>query len=160
MIGTFLMLAHCTGNPELSSVRNVETHRMIQHATGRFDVKITPQQPDSEAARIANLGRMAIEKHFHGDLEATSNGEMLAAQTEVKGSAGFVAMERVVGVLRGRIGSFILQHIGTMNRGAPEMSVMVVPDSGTGELKAITGKMTITIAPGGEHTFDFEYQVP
>jgi Protein of unknown function (DUF3224) len=160
LIGTLLILAHCTGTPELSSLRNVETQNVIQHAIGKFDVQVTPQQPDSEAARIANLGRMSIEKQFHGDLQATSNGEMLAAQTEVKGSAGYVAMERVVGVLRGRTGSFVLQHIGTMNRGVPEMSVTVLPDSGTGELKGITGKMTITIAPGGVHTFDFEYELP
>jgi hypothetical protein len=160
LIGTFLIVAHCIGNPELSSLKNAESQNMIQHATGKFDVKVTPQQPDSEAARVANLGRMSIEKRFHGDLEATSNGEMLAAQTEVKGSAGYVAMERVAGVLRGRTGSFVLQHTGTMNRGVPKMSVTVVPDSGTGELKGISGKMTITIAPGGEHTFDFEYELP
>src|SRR3982074_3326690 len=83
---------------------------MTQHASGPFDVKLTPQKPDSDAAQAANLGRMSIDKQFHGDLEATSKGEMISAQTEVKGSAGYVAMERVTGALKGRKGSFVLQH--------------------------------------------------
>jgi len=99
---------------------------------------------------------MSIDKQFHGDLEATSKGEMLSAMTSVKGSAGYVAIERVSGTLHGRHGTFILQHSGTMTRGAPQLSVTVVPDSATGELVGLTGKMTIKIADG-KHSYDFEY---
>ncbi|HLJ29587.1 MAG TPA: DUF3224 domain-containing protein [Candidatus Angelobacter sp.] len=132
---------------------------MTQHATGPFDVKITPQKPDSEVAQAANLGRMTIDKQFHGDLEATSKGEMIATQTGVKGSAGYVAMERVTGTLKGRKGSFVLQHSGTMTRGVPGLSVTVVPDSGTDELKGLTGKMNIVIAPDGKHSYEFDYTI-
>jgi hypothetical protein len=129
---------------------------MTQHASGPFDVKIVPQKPDSDVAQAANLGRMSIDKQFHGDLDAASKGEMIAAQTEVKGSAGYVAMERVTGTLKGRKGSFVLQHSATMNRGAPELSITVVPDSGTEELKGLAGKMNINISDG-KHSYEFEY---
>ncbi len=123
------------------------------HASGPFEVKLTPQATDD---KDATLGRMSIDKQFHGDLEATSKGEMLSAMTSVKGSAGYVAIERVSGTLHGRHGTFILQHSGTMTRGAPQLSVTVVPDSATGELVGLTGKMTIKIADG-KHSYDFEY---
>ena len=123
------------------------------HASGTFEVKITPQPADSGAPAV---GRMSIDKQFHGDLEATSKGQMLAAVTSVKGSAGYVAIEQVTGSLRGRSGTFVLQHSGTMTRGAPQQIVSVVPDSGTGELVGLTGTMTITIADG-KHSYDFEY---
>lgn len=132
---------------------------MTQHASGPFDVKLTPQKPDSEVAQAANLGRMTIDKQFHGDLEATSKGEMISAQTEVKGSAGYVAMERVTGTLKGRKGSFVLQHSATMNRGIPELSVTVVPDSGTGDLKGLVGAMNIIIAQDGKHSYAFDYAI-
>jgi hypothetical protein len=122
-------------------------------ASGTFEVKLKPQTDD---AADPTVGRMSIEKQFHGDLEATSKGQMLAVQGDVKGSAGYVAMERVIGTLGGRAGSFALQHIGTMNRGVPKLSVTVVPDSGTQELAGISGRMTIDIA-GGKHSFEFEY---
>ena len=99
---------------------------------------------------------MSLDKQFHGDLDATSKGEMLAAGTEVKGSAGYVAMERVTGKLHGRSGTFVLQHSGTMNRGSPQLSVTVVPDSGTDQLEGLVGKMAIKIE-GGKHFYDFEY---
>ena len=135
---------------------------MSQRATGPFDVKVTPQKPDTQIARAANLGSLTIDKRFHGDLEAVSKGEMLATQTETKGSAGYVAMERVTGTLKGRSGSFVLQHSATMTRGTPVSSITVVPDSGTGELKGITGKMSISVAPDGAHSyeFDFKFDVP
>ncbi len=132
---------------------------MTQHASGPFAVKLTPQQPDSEVAKAANLGRMTIDKQFHGDLNATSKGEMIAAQTQVKGSAGYVAIERVTGTLKGLGGSFALQHSATMTRGVPDLSIIVVPDSGTGELKGITGKMDIIIAPDGKHSYTFDYSI-
>jgi hypothetical protein len=123
-------------------------------ASGTFEVKLKPQADDSVGD--PTVGRMSIDKQFRGDLEATSKGQMLAVQSDVKGSAGYVAMERVIGTLGGRAGSFALQHIGTMNRGVPKLSVTVVPDSGTQELAGISGRMTIDIA-GGKHSFEFEY---
>jgi hypothetical protein len=126
----------------------------MTRAAGTFDVKLTPQQSDE-----ATLARMSIDKQFHGDLEGTSKGVMLAAGTSVKGSAGYVAMERVTGTLAGRSGSFVLQHSATMTRGAPELSVTVVPDSGIGQLVGLTGRMYIIIADG-KHSYEFDYSVP
>ena len=102
---------------------------------------------------------MSIDKQFHGDLEATSKGEMMTAATAVKGSAGYVAMEQVTGKLNGRSGSFILQHSATMNRGVPQLSITVVPDSGTDQLVGLTGTMNIIITDG-KHSYDFEYTLP
>lgn len=123
------------------------------NANGTFEVKLTPQDDKSNDT---TLGRMTIDKQFHGDLEAVSKGQMLSAMTAVQGSAGYVAIEKVSGVLQGRRGSFVLQHSGTMNRGAPELVVTVVPDSGTDELVGLSGKMTIKIADG-KHFYEFEY---
>jgi Protein of unknown function (DUF3224) len=133
--------------------------RMTQHASGPFEVKVTPQKPDTQIARTANLGRLTIDKRYHGDLEASAKGEMLATQSEVKGSAGYVALERVTGKLQGRSGSFVLQHSATMQRGAPEASITVVPDSGTGELSGLSGSMRITVAPDGAHTYAFDFRI-
>ncbi len=126
------------------------------HVTGKFDVKLTPETL-ADTAADKTLARMAIDKQFHGDLEASSKGEMLSAVTPVKGSAGYVAIERVTGTLKGRKGSFILQHSATMARGTPHLHIIVVPDSGTEELVGLAGTMTINIAPGGQHSYDFEY---
>ncbi|MGH9882268.1 MAG: DUF3224 domain-containing protein [Pyrinomonadaceae bacterium] len=123
---------------------------MTIRASGTFEVKLNPQESDD------NLGRMSIDKQLHGDLEATSKGEMLTAVTAVQGSAGYVAIERVSGKLHGRTGTFVLQHSGTMTRGTPHLSVTVVPDSGTGQLVGLAGKMDIKIADG-KHSYDFEY---
>jgi hypothetical protein len=98
------------------------------HITGHFDVKLTPQDATPSIA-AAQLGRQTLEKTFHGDLNATSLGEMLAAMSAVKGSAGYVAMERVTGTLLGKPGSFVLMHTGVMDRGAAQLTVQVVPDS-------------------------------
>jgi Protein of unknown function (DUF3224) len=126
-----------------------------QHAAGPFDVKIVPQgEPDK--APGSTLARMSIEKQYHGDLEATATGQMLSAGTDVKGSAGYVAIERVTGKLGGRSGSFVLQHSGTLTRGTPVQNITVVPDSGTGELLGLTGKLTVIIE-AGKHSYDFEY---
>jgi len=132
---------------------------MRTHATGSFEVKLNPQKPDNKEAESANLGRMSIDKQFHGGLDAISKGEMLSVLTEIKGSAGYVAIERVTGTLDGRSGTFVLQHNGTMTRGTPEMTVTVVPDSGTGELVGITGKMAIEITEG-KHLYKFDYTLP
>ena len=128
------------------------------HATGTFEVKLEPMAADDKADG-STLGRMSIDKHFHGDLEGTSKGEMLSAMTDVKGSAGYVAIERVTGTLKGRTGSFVLQHSATMTRGVPELSITVVPDSGSGQLVGLTGKMEIKINEG-KHSYDFEYSLP
>jgi Protein of unknown function (DUF3224) len=125
-------------------------------ATGPFDVKVDPLDAYNRDAE-AGLGRMSIDKQFHGDLEATSRGEMLTAMGGVKGSAGYVAMERVTGALHGRSGSFALQHSSTMTRGVPLQNIRVVPDSGTGGLTGLSGSMTIVIAEGGRHSYEFEY---
>jgi len=131
---------------------------MATHAAGTFEVKLTPQ-PSGGGTEDASLGRMTIDKQYHGDLEGTSKGQMLTAGTSVKGSAGYVAIEKVTGTLKGRTGTFILQHNATMTRGAPELSIVVVPDSGTGELAGLSGKMTIKISEG-KHSYEFEYSLP
>jgi len=130
---------------------------MATTASGPFEVKLTPQQ--QEPAGDVSLGRMTIAKQFHGDLVATSTGQMLTAGTSVKGSAGYVAIEKVSGVLHGRSGTFVLQHTGTMTRGAPQLAITVVPDSGTDQLVGLSGKMTINIADG-KHSYEFEYSLP
>jgi hypothetical protein len=127
------------------------------HATGTFEVKLTPQNDGKP--EDSPIGRMVIDKQIHGDLEATTKGQMLAFSTDVKGSAGYVAMERVTGTLHGRSGSFVLQHSATMNRGVPHLSITAVPDSGTGELVGLTGTFDIQIA-AGKHSYTFDYTVP
>ncbi len=121
-------------------------------ASGPFDVKLTPQSLGEGSV----LGSLALDKQFHGDLEASSKGHMLAFNTSVTGSAGYVAMEQVTGSLHGKHGSFVLQHSGTMNRGVPQLQVTVVPDSGTEELAGLSGTMRIDIS-GGKHAYVLEY---
>jgi hypothetical protein len=128
------------------------------HASGTFEVKMAPQAPTPNVGD-PTVGRMSLEKQFHGDLEGSSRGEMLAVQSGVEGSAGYVAMERFTGSLRGRTGSFAMQHHGVMNRGAPSLTITVVPDSGTGQLVGLAGTMTIDIADG-KHLYGFDYTLP
>jgi predicted flavoprotein YhiN len=132
---------------------------MSQRANGSFDVKVTPQKPDTQIARAANLSRLTIDKRFHGDLEGISKGEMLALQTEVKGSAGYVALERVTGKLMGLSGSFVLQHSASMTRGESKSEISVVPDSATGELRGLSGKMNISVAADGAHSYQFDFKI-
>jgi Protein of unknown function (DUF3224) len=127
------------------------------HATGPFDVKVTPQDDKSEDPL---LGRMTLDKQYHGDLEGTGKGQMLTAGSAQKGSGGYVAIEKVTGTLNGRSGSFVLQHSGTMKTNVPQLTITVVPESGTGQLEGIAGTMTIKIAPTGKHSYDFEYTLP
>ncbi|MGI8766717.1 MAG: DUF3224 domain-containing protein [Gemmatimonadaceae bacterium] len=127
------------------------------HATGTFEVQLEPLTAYN--TDDATLARMSIDKQFQGDLEATSKGEMLSAGTSVKGSAGYVAIERVTGALNGRRGTFVFQHSGTMTRGAPMLNVSVVPDSGTGELTGLMGTLVINIADG-KHSYEFDYTLP
>ena len=130
---------------------------MTTHAKGSFDVKLNTLEAYNQTAG-AKLARMSVDKQFHGDLEATSQGEMLSAMGEVKGSAGYVAIERVSGTLHGRHGSFVLQHNATMTRGTPYLNIIVVPDSGSGELTGLTGKMNIIITDG-KHSYEFDYSL-
>jgi hypothetical protein len=124
---------------------------------GSFDVKLTPHAP-ADPSGAWEPGRMAIDKHFHGALQATSQGTMLAVRTEEEGSAGYVAIERVTGTLDGREGSFVLQHSGIMDRGAKQLAITVVPGSGTGALAGLRGTMDIIITDAG-HEYDFEYSI-
>ena len=127
----------------------------MSHASGAFDVKAVPQK--DENSDDPGLGRMLLDKQYHGDLEATGKGQMLfAGNPGAKGSGGYVAIEKVTGTLQGRNGSFVLQHTGTMNRGAQQLNISVVPDSGTGQLAGLAGKMDIKIVDG-KHFYEFEY---
>ena len=131
---------------------------VIHHAKGAFDIKMTPMPADDYADGKA-LGRVAADKQYHGDLEGSGKGQMLTATGEVKGSAVYVATERVIGNLGGRNGTFLLAH-RVMNRGAQQLEIDVVPDSGTGELQGIAGKLSINVTPDGKHFYDFEYTLP
>jgi hypothetical protein len=126
-------------------------------ASGPFDVKMTPQGAGTDPAAV---GRFTLDKAYHGDLEGTSAGEMLAVRTAEKGSAGYVALENVTGTLAGRKGTFALQHWGMMDKGTPDLKISVVPDSGTGDLTGLSGTMTIDIQPGGKHFYSFTYSLP
>jgi Protein of unknown function (DUF3224) len=124
-------------------------------ASGTFDVKILPLAVEF-AGDDAPLARMSIDKRFHGDLDATSKGEMLSAGSPTRGSAGYVAIEKVTGRLHGREGTFTLQHSATMNRGVPSLSITVIPDSGTGALAGISGSLEIIIE-NKQHSYTFDY---
>jgi hypothetical protein len=131
---------------------------MTDHATGKFEVTLGPIGDDDQGAG-STIGRMTVNKRFVGDLVGTSRGEMMTALTETEGSAGYVAIERVTGTLHGRQGSFVLQHGGIMTRGAPQLTVLVVPDSGTEQLVGLSGRMAIIVTEG-DHTYDFQYSLP
>jgi hypothetical protein len=131
---------------------------MAMHAEGSFDVKST-LLPADDATTGTSIGRVALDKQFHGDLDAASKGEMLGAGNPATGTAGYVAMEQVTGTLHGKSGSFALEHKGTLEGGKFEPNVTVVPGSGTGELTGIAGDMTITIA-AGKHSYSFDYTLP
>jgi hypothetical protein len=133
---------------------------MTQHATGQFDVKVTPDgQPDTGEGSV--LGRMILEKTFHGGLEGPSKGTMLTASSAgTPGSAAYAAVERFTGTVNGKKGSFALVHRGTMSAAGQEMIIGIVPDSGSGELKGIAGTFTISIAKDGTHSYDLAYTLP
>jgi hypothetical protein len=130
----------------------------MKRATGSFEVTVQPLS-NVEVSAEATLGRMLLTKKFSGDLRASARGQMLSAMTTVKGSAGYVAIDHVTGELDGRNGSFVLQHAGAMNRGAQSLSIMVVPDSGTGELTGLSGTLSINVIDG-RHFYDFIYSIP
>jgi hypothetical protein len=133
----------------------METNMKI---SGKFDVKLNPLDSYTQGIEGINLGRMSIDKTFHGQLEATSQGEMLSAMTATHGSAGYVAIEHVSGMLSGKEGSFVLQHFGIMDKGEDHLVLEVVPDSGSGELAGLTGSMKIDIEEG-QHFYEFEYEL-
>ena len=125
-------------------------------ASGTFEVKLNPQ----DDAAVSPVGRMSIDKQFQGDLEGTSKGQMLMASSETeKGSAGYVAIEKVTGTLNGRSGTFYLQHNATMNRGVGDLNIIVIPDTGTDELVGLQGRMNIII-DAGKHSYEFDYELP
>jgi hypothetical protein len=128
---------------------------MSHHAQGTFTVDVHPLTPPP----AEGLGRFSIDKQIHGDLEAASRGEMFSGGDPKQGAAGYVAIEVVTGALAGKHGSFAFQHLATMDQSGLKMQVMVVPGSGTGELKGITGTFSIKIE-GGQHFYDFEYTLP
>jgi len=153
-----LLLGVTASSQNAASSNQQKAGGMTNHATGTFEVKLVPQKPDNEESGKANISRMSGDKQFHGDLEGTSHVEMLSVG-DPRGSAGYVAMERVTAKLKGRSGSFALQHSGTLTRGAPQLAITVVPDSGTGELAGLAGKMNIIIE-NGKHSYEFEYTLP
>jgi Protein of unknown function (DUF3224) len=128
---------------------------MTEHATGTFEVKLAPQDDKSDDK---SLGRMTIDKQWHGDLEGSSVGQVLTGGDAKTGSAGYVAIEKFTGAVKGRKGSLIFQHSATMTRGQGDLSIIVVPDSGTDQLVGISGKLTIKIE-NGKHSYDFEYSI-
>ena len=134
---------------------------MTSHqASGAFDVQMQPQPAADETPTPgATLGRLLLSKTYHGDLQATAQGQMLSAITPTTGSAGYVAIEHVTGTLHGRAGSFVLQHSGLMNRGEKQLVITVVPDSGSGELAGLQGRLDIRISEG-QHFYDMAYSLP
>ena len=129
---------------------------MPHHATGPFDVKMIPQ--DDKLGD--GISRMLLDKHYHGDLEGASKGQMLTTGISASKSGAYIAMETFTGTLQGKTGGFALHHTGIMRNGTPDLTINVVPDSGTGQLAGITGKMTINIAPDGKHSYEFDYVLP
>ena len=127
-------------------------------AKGSFTVEMAPQGEPETADGVA-LGRMALNKAFTGDLEGIGVGQMLTALTPTQGSAGYVAIERVSGSLHGHKGSFVFQHNGIMNQGAKQLTITVVPGSGTDELAGLAGTFSLNIVEG-EHLYQFEYSLP
>ena len=126
--------------------------------TGQFKVQMQPQEPAFLGKDEINVGRFALDKIYTGELSAQSQGEMLSAMTAVKGSAGYVAIEQVIGTLSGKQGSFVLQHSGIMYQGNTQLTLVVVPDSGSGELNGLSGSMAIRIEDG-QHYYDFDYEI-
>lgn len=127
-------------------------------AVGAFDLVLTPAGAVEKAGRTA-IGRMLIEKKYHGALAATGKGEMLTAVTDTPGSAAYVAVERVRGTLDGRKGEFALQHSGTRSGGESRLAIAIVPDSGTDELTGIRGELAIKIVDG-KHFYEVDYTLP
>jgi hypothetical protein len=133
---------------------------MTAQANGTFDVKVAPLPADEKVPGLT-VGRMSIDKQWKGDFVGTSKGEMMTTGSEaVKGSGGYVAIEQMTGSLKGRAGTFTLIHQATMRQNADfNMSIKVVPDSGTGALTGLSGTLTIIIE-GKNHSYQFDYTLP
>ncbi len=142
--------------PDVAAAQQKEAS-VSKHVAGTFDVKVIPQK--DEGIGDATVARMALDKVYHGELDATGLGQMLAGMGTLKDSGAYVAIERVTGTLQGKNGSFAVHHVGVMNRGAQSLVITVVPDSGTDELVGITGTMTIEIKDG-KHFYTFDYVLP
>ena len=156
--GERLRITHTNIDPDGRESPAVDAVYSRLVARGTFDVKLEPiGTPDK--AEGSTLGTLSIAKVFRGDLEGASRGAMYSALTDVKGSAGYVALERVEGTLHGRAGSFVLQHSGTLTRGTPGLTVHVVPDSATGALAGLDGRLAIRVADG-VHSYEFDYTLP
>lgn len=155
VLATGLMLGAATAANAQTPSQSAPAQETVvtTRAAGPFEVRMAPLETD------APVGRMSLDKTYHGDLEGTAKGEFLGAISPVEGSAGYVAIEQVTGTLAGRSGTFMLQHSGSMDRGAQSLSIMVVPDSGTGELTGLAGTMRI-IMEGGKHAYEFDYTLP
>jgi len=147
----------CTPPPYIAPLTNSlpKTHTM-HHAKGTFEVKVTPQQ---NLTGDATQGHLLLEKQLQGDLTGTSRGQMLAANNAIEGSGGYVAIERITGTLQGRSGSFVLQHVGHMGRGQMQLTITVLPDSGTEQLQGLTGTLRIRIEQG-QHYYELDYDLP
>jgi Protein of unknown function (DUF3224) len=167
LIAAMLALGASTGavytsaDPRVSIAANSPAHHeslMTVHARGTFDVQIAPQPVDAYTD-AATMGRMTIDKQFTGDIIATSKGQMLTGMGNTKGSAAYVAMERVTGTVHGKRGSFVLHHTGVMASGAQSLTITIAPDSGTDELTGISGSMTLVIE-GKVHDYDLAYTLP
>jgi len=142
----------------MTQTTGAQTTGDTTRACGRFEVKLAPQTP-SDMAAAGSIGRMTIDKVFHGDLEGASKGEMLAVRDEASGSAVYVALERVTGALAGRTGTFVLAHHGTMTRQGQQLTLEVAPHSGTGALAGLSGRMAIIIVDK-QHSYEFDYTLP
>ncbi len=160
-----LLFAVLTGNVLRAQERPPGTTQKggstMKHASGSFEIKMMPVDV-SEAGKAGGIGRMTIEKTFHGGLEGTSQGEMLTGITPFSGSMAYVAIETVRGTVNGHRGTFVLSHNATMMKGDPASAVaniVVVPGSGTAELTGLSGSLAIA-ETGGQHTYDFTYALP
>lgn len=153
--GLFLLLILFLSASVSVSTATMKIGGYVQ-ANGEFEVKLQPLDSFAKGNEGISLGRMSIDKTFRGDLVANSQGEMLSVMTPVKGSAGYVAIEQITGILGGKTGSFVLQHFGIMSHGENRQILEVVPESGTGQLAGLSGKMTIKIEDG-KHFYEFHY---
>ncbi len=157
---SFALVAALAAATPAPSTAVKEPSPVSRVAQGPFEVQVIPQTRDAAQAEVA-IDRLLLEKRYRGGLDATSRGQMLGVHGVVETSGAYVAIERVEGTLDGKRGAFALQHSGTMTKaGGYTMNVTVVPDSGTGELAGIDGKLTIRIAPGGAHSYELAYSLP
>jgi hypothetical protein len=153
-IGAAILAANAAARPAIPEENPMSEYITPAHVSGRFDVKLIPQDDTDDPSGLA---RLLLDKTFHGELEATSRGQMLGVRTAGNTSGGYVAMEKVTGTLQGRSGSFWLQHYGVARRGVNTLTLEVVPDSGEGELEGLGGAMRIVVKEGGAHYYEFDF---